>query len=161
VYKPKSRGGINLMETAPVSGDSRGMIEHSARMAHENLLFLCPLAEGKTSAYVGCDIVLDSGEVLTVPDKRVLLDSGAEQASYMSKKYFEANRGVLGRYLQEEAHPVVVGNGVSQQSEGCITVQLHFVDPQGEKHLARCTLHIFDGLPPDIIIGWEDLTGQL
>lgn len=159
-FKPKPKGAVHLLkaEDSETESDQDSVC---ARQAHENLFFLSPLLENKTSAYVGCNIMLRDGGVITVPEGQVLLDSGASRASYMSMRFFEEHEDILRKYLKSGRHSVTIGNGTVTQSIGCVELCLQFAGEVDEKIDIECDIYVIDGLPPTIVIGWEDLTSKL
>jgi hypothetical protein len=82
--------------------------ERITRLAHENLLFLSPLIQRKTTAHVGCDIFLvNYSKVLSVPEPlRPII-------YHISEEFYRDNYEVLKKYFRKDDH-VVKANGVDQ-----------------------------------------------
>jgi hypothetical protein len=84
--------------------------------AHEDFLYLRPLVEGRTSAYVGCSILTGGGEQIEAPKGEVLLDSGASRANYLSKKLFNHSEK-FQRSSVSRTHTVIICTGSPQKTE--------------------------------------------
>jgi hypothetical protein len=97
-------------------------------------------------------IQLDTG---TLGVSRVLFDTGAITASYISESYVNAHRAQLEPYLQPTRGKVrlAADNHTVAVSEAAL-LEVTFCDTQGTAHTARILFYVLPGSNNDLVIGW-------
>lgn len=104
-------------------------------------------------------VVLGDAHAKHIDIPRVLFDSGATSASYISAKFVDAHQRALAQF-KVPCTPMSVtlaDNKTVCIIDSALILPLLFVDGEGASHSAHVTCYVLPTLSTDMIVGWPDI----
>lgn len=150
-YKPERMHAM-LAEIIDPGEESGDIIERELDEIHENLLCALPEVSLHSAVNIPGELIVGD-EVIKLPARDILFDSGATHASYISSEFFEENMQLMGPIAKFMKGRTTVGNGVVVNTACVVPMHARFVDTDGKENTFAIDFQVLEGLPTKVVVG--------
>jgi hypothetical protein len=156
-YRPNQLHSILAANDEDSDADS---ISRDIDEVHENLLCAILEAYVRSAATIAGDIILGE-QIIALPAKEILFDSGANMRNYVSLEFFEKHKDILKPYWKPKKGFTSIANGTPVRTQGIVSLTLRFRDTEGDVYQITDDFDVFEDLTYTIIIGVHTITRKM